>query len=129
MMKSGYAIELSSVFNYPEETYATGRPLDAAFSKTMRKLWVQFAMCGNPSFSVEISPDGKALEWPLCDVDNKYVLVFDEFDIHVATEPEVGIVDWDRTYFLPNHYDIWGDSYFSPSGVAFGVMLSGSNEA
>jgi hypothetical protein len=33
-------------------------------------------------------------------------LVFDEFDIHVATEPEVGIVDWDRTYFLPNYYDI-----------------------
>jgi len=45
MMKSGHAIELSSAFSHPEETYVTGRPLDATFSKTMRKLWVQFAMC------------------------------------------------------------------------------------
>ena len=38
----------------------TGREFDETFSKTMRKMWVQFAKAGNPSLSAEISPDGKA---------------------------------------------------------------------
>ena len=45
----------------------------------MRKMWVQFAKTGNPSLSADISPDGKAKEWPLYDPENKQVMVFDEF--------------------------------------------------
>ena len=49
-------------------------------------------------------PDGKAKEWPLYDLKDKQVMVFDEFDIHPAKESEVGIVDWERTYFLTKYY-------------------------
>ena len=63
-MKSGHSVELSSVFKHPEETYVTGRAFDETFSKTMRKMWVQFAKTGNPSLSKDISPDGKEQKNP-----------------------------------------------------------------
>ena len=81
-----------------------GRPYDETFSKIMRKMWVEFAETGNPSLSAELSPDGKAKEWPLYDLKDKQVMVLDEFDIHPAKESEVGIVDWDRSYFLSKYY-------------------------
>ena len=104
IMKCGHAIELSVVFNHPEFTADTGRSFDETFCKTMRKMWVQFAKTGNPSLSAEISPDGKAKEWPLYDLEDKKVMVLDEFDIHPAKESEKKIVDWERTYFLTKYY-------------------------
>ena len=106
LMKCGHALELSSVLNHPENTIYTGRAFDETFSKTMRKMWVQFAKTGNPSLSADISPDGKAHEWPLYDLENKEVMVFDEFNIHSEKESELKIVDWNRTYFLTNYYCI-----------------------
>ena len=100
IMKCGHAIELSVVFNHPEMTADTGRAFDETFCKTMRKMWIQFAKTGNPSLSADISPDGKAKEWPLYDTKEKPVMVLDEFDIHPAKESDLKIVDWDRTYFL-----------------------------
>ena len=81
-----------------------GRQFDATFMKTMRMMWTQFARTGNPSLSADISPDGKAKEWPLYDLENKRVMVLDEFDIHPAKESEIKIVDWERTYFLTKYY-------------------------
>ena len=104
IMKCGHAIELAIVFNHPEMTADTGRAFDETFCKTMRKMWVQFAKTGNPSLSADISPDGKAKEWPLYDLENKRVMVLDEFDIHPAKEADVKIVDWERTYFLTKYY-------------------------
>ena len=104
IMKCGHAIELAIVFNHPEFTADTGRAFDETFCKTMRKMWVQFAKTGNPSLSADISPDGKAKEWPLYDLKDKQVMVLDEFDIHPAKESEVKIVDWERTYFLTKYY-------------------------
>ena len=104
IMKCGHAIELAIVFNHPEFTADTGRAFDETFCKTMRKMWVQFARTGNPSLTADISPDGKAKDWPLYDLENKRVMVLDEFDIHPEKESERKIVDWDRTYFLTNHY-------------------------
>ena len=104
MVKSGHASELSVVFNHPEMTGFTGRTIDETFSKTLRKMWVQFAKTGNPSLSADISPDGKAKEWPLYDLGNKQVMVLDEFNIHPAKESEVKIVDWENTYFLTKLY-------------------------
>ena len=103
-MKSGHAVELSTVFNHPELDGDMGRALDEKFSMTMRKMWVQFAKTGNPSLSADISPDGKAKDWPLYDLKNKNVMIFDEFDIHPEKESERKIVDWDRTYFLTRYY-------------------------
>ena len=100
--KSAHFEEVPIVFAHPE--MIEGRQYDATFMKTMRKLWVQFAKTGNPSLSADISPDGKAKEWPLYDLDNKQVMVLDEFDIHPAKESEVKIVDWDKTYFLTKYY-------------------------
>ena len=70
----------------------------------MRKMWIQFAKTGNPSLSSDISPDGKAKEWPVYDLKDKRVMVLDEFDIHPAKESEVQIVDWDRSTLLNKYY-------------------------
>ena len=78
----------------------TGRVFDETFSKTIRRMWVQFAKTGNPSLSADLSPDGKAKEWPLYDLKDRKVMVLDEFNIHPEKESERKIVDWDRTYFL-----------------------------
>ena len=104
LMRSGHGIELPSVLNHTEMVDETGRVFDETFSKTLRKMWVQFAKTGNPSLSADISPDGKAKEWPLYDLTDKYVMVLDEFDIHPEKEFERKIVDWDRTYFLTKCY-------------------------
>ena len=104
LMKSGHGVELSTIFNHPEETLVAGRAFDEKFSKTMRKMWVQFAKTGNPSLSANISPDGKAHEWPLYDLENKSVMVLDEFNIHPAKESELKLLDWERTYFLTKYF-------------------------
>ena len=106
MIKSGHAIELTAIFNNTEDLTLSGRIFDETFSKTMRKMWVQFAKTGNPSLSADISPDGKAKVWPLYDLENKQVMVLDEFNIHTEKESVLKIVDWDRTYFLTNYYCI-----------------------
>ncbi len=49
-------------------------------------------------------PDGKAKEWPLYDLKDKQVMVFDEFNIHPEKESQRKIVDWERTYFLTKCY-------------------------
>ena len=103
-MKCGHATELASVLKHPEETVFTGRAYDETFGRTMRKMWVQFAKTGNPSLSAEISPDGKAHEWPAYDPEDRKVMVLDEFDIHPAKESEVKIIDWDRTYPLTKYF-------------------------
>ena len=105
-MKCGHAVELSTVFKHPEITDYSGRAFDATFSKTLRKMWVQFAKTGNPSLSAEQSPDGKAKEWPLYDLGEKKVMIFDEFNIHPERESEKNILDWKRTYFLTKYYCI-----------------------
>lgn len=43
--------------------------------------------------------DGEAKEWPACDLADKKVMVFDEFDIRAEWEGDRKIVDWDRTCF------------------------------
>ena len=95
---------MSVVFNHPEMTDFWGRTYDATFCKTVRKMWIQFAKTGNPSLTADLSPDGKAKEWPLYDTTDKQVMVLDESDIHTAKESELKIVDWERTYFLTNTY-------------------------
>ncbi len=56
------------------------------------------------SLSADMSPDGKAKEWPLYDTGNKQVMVLDVNNIRPAKESEVKIVDWDKTYFLTKYY-------------------------
>ena len=104
MVKSAHAVELATVFNNPMDTQFTGRVFDKTFSKTLRKMWVQFAKTGNPSLSAKDSPDGKAHEWPLYDLENKEIMVFDEFNIHPEKESQRKILDWERTYFLTKYF-------------------------
>jgi len=105
-MRSGHSVELATVFNHPEITGETGRPFDETFSKTLRKMWVQFAKTGNPSLTADISPDGKAKDWPLYDLENKEWMVYDESDIHPEKESERKILDWERMYFMTRYYCI-----------------------
>ena len=104
MMKSAHGMALSPLFKHPELDGDTGRAFDETFSKTMRKMWAQFAKTGNPSLSAAESPDGKAKEWSLYDLKDKQVMVFDEFNIHPEKESQRNIIDWDRTYFLTKYY-------------------------
>ena len=106
VMRCGHAVELASVLNHQENTIYTGRTFDDTFSKVMLKMWVQFAKTGNPSISAEISPDGKAHDWPLYDLKNKEIMIFDEFNIHPEKESEMKILDWKRTYFLTKYFCI-----------------------
>ena len=106
LIKSGHATDVPVVFNHPELTALTGRAYDATYTKTIRKMWVQFAKTGNPSLSAEQSPMGKAIEWPLYDVGDKQVMILDEFDIHAEKESQRKIVDWERTYFLTKYFSI-----------------------
>ncbi len=103
LLKSGHGVELSAVFKHENPV---GRPFDETFTKTMRKMWVQFAKTGNPSLSAEDSPDGKAHEWPLYDLKDKQIMIFDEFNIHPEKESERKILDWERTYFLTKYFCI-----------------------
>ena len=105
-MKCAHAMELATVFKHPEVVTISGREFDETFSKTMRRMWVQFAKTGNPSLSADQSPDGKAKEWPLYDVKDRQVMVFDEFNIHPEKESNRKILDWERTYFLTKYYCI-----------------------
>ena len=104
LMKSGHAVEIPTVLNHPADPQITGREFDEKFSKVVRKMWVQFAKTGNPSLSADISPDGKAYEWPLYDLENKNVMVLDEFNIHPEKESKLKILDWERCYFLTKYY-------------------------
>ena len=105
IIKAGHAIEVSTLFKHPEDTCFTGRELDETFAKTLRKMWVQFAKTGCPSLSADASPDGQAKEWPLYDTENKLVMVLDETSgIRPASEAELKIVDWARTYPLTWYY-------------------------
>ena len=104
IIKAGHAIEVSTLFKHPEDTCFSGRAFDETFAKTLRKMWVQFAKTGNPSLTADLSPDGKAKEWPLYDLKDKQVMVLDEQNIHPAKESDQKIVDWERTYFLTNYY-------------------------
>jgi para-nitrobenzyl esterase len=106
LMRCAHTSEISTVFNHPEETLVTGRALDETFCKTLRRMWVQFAKTGNPSLTADISPDGKAHEWPIYDLKDRYVMVFDEFDIHAEKEAVRKILDWERTYDLTKYYTI-----------------------
>jgi para-nitrobenzyl esterase len=106
LLRCGHSVELPVIFNHQEITLEMGWTFDATFSKTMRRMWVQFAKTGNPSLSVDQSPDGKAKEWPLYDLENKQLMIFDEFNIHPEKESQRKILDWDRTYFLTKYYCI-----------------------
>lgn len=103
-VKSGHGNELTTVLNHPETNASLGWTIDEAFSKTMRRMWVQYAKTGNPSLSADISPDGKPHEWPLYNLEDKPVMVFDEFNIHPEKEYGMKLVDRDRTYFLTRYY-------------------------
>ena len=105
-MRCGHSVELAAVFKHPEIIGETGRAFDETFSKTLRKMWVQFAKTGDPSLSAELSPDGKAKEWPLYDPEDRKWMVYDEFDIHPEKESDRKVLDWDRTYFLTKYYCI-----------------------
>ena len=91
-------------FNHPEMLSESEKKFDETFSKAMRNMWVQFAKTGNPSLSAELSPYGKAIDWPLYNVKDKTIMILDDSGIHAEKESEIKITDWERTYFLTDYY-------------------------
>ena len=101
--RTQHGIELTVVFRHPELD-GPGETPDEAFSKTMRRMWVQFAKCRDPSLTTDISPVGYAIEWPAYNVEEKPVMVLDEFDIHVEPESELRLIDWGRCDSLTKYH-------------------------
>ncbi len=106
LMRCAHSTEIAVVLRHPEETIYSGRTYDETFARTMSRMWAQFAKTGNPSLSADSSPDGKEKDWPLYELANRQVMVFDEFNIHPEKESERKILDWDRTYFMTRYYCI-----------------------
>ncbi|MBR1879044.1 MAG: carboxylesterase family protein [Paludibacteraceae bacterium] len=102
IMKCAHFEEVPVLFAHPE--FVVGRTCSDLFCQTMRALWIQFAKTGNPSLTAEQSPDGKAHEWPIYDLEDKRLMVLDDNNIHPAKEADVHIVDWERSTFLTNYY-------------------------
>ena len=102
--RNGHGNELPTVFNHPEYNESVGVFIDETFSKTVRRMWIQFAKTGDPSLGADISPDGKEHQWPLYDPENKWVMVLDESNIHPEKGSDMQLLDWDRTYFLTRYY-------------------------
>ena len=50
------------------------------------------------------SPDGKAYEWPLYDLENRQVMIFDEFSIHPEKEADRKFIDGERTCFATKYF-------------------------
>ena len=86
LLRCGHAVEFLTLFKNPDEGM---RNFDETFSKTMRKMWVQFAKIGDPSLSADISPDGKEKVWPLYDLKDKMnwiCAITDTRGIHIAID-------------------------------------------
>lgn len=62
-----HAVELSSVFNNPEETIFTGGNYDEALASEVQKMWVNFAKTGDPSTEKN--------HWPAYSEESKKTLV------------------------------------------------------
>ena len=106
LMRCGHGVEVPTVFGKPELGRPLGLDFEETFSRTLRDMWVQFAKTGNPSLSAEASPDGREKVWPAYDPKDRYVMCFDEDNVHVEHESERGIVSWDKCYFLTKYYVI-----------------------
>ncbi len=101
---SGHAAELPAVFNNPQDLFFSGRAYDDTFNHTLQRMWVNFAMKGDPSLTAEESPTGEAIRWDEYNAETKPIMVFDEFNIHPGIEGDYGLVDWERTYPLTKYY-------------------------
>ncbi|HJJ38531.1 MAG TPA: carboxylesterase family protein [Methanocorpusculum sp.] len=101
-MKSAHGIELSSVFG--NEGGYLGPAADSVFSRTIQKMWIQFAKTGNPSLPAEDSPTGSAVFWPKFSLDTKPVMQMDEDRFHVEYHLSDKIVDRERIYPLVKYY-------------------------
>ncbi len=101
---SGHAAELPAVFNNPQDTFFSGRAYDDTFNHIMQRMWVNFAVKGDPSLTAEESPTGEAIQWDLYNSDTKPVMIFDEFNVRQSTEGDYGIVDWERAYPLTKYF-------------------------
>lgn len=65
-----HAVELSSVFNNPEEEIYTGGNINVTLMKEVQQMWVNFACTGNPST--------KHHDWPCYSEDNKQTMMLGE---------------------------------------------------
>ena len=54
--------------------------------------------------SAKDSPDGKAHERPLCDRENRQIMIFDEFNFHPEKEADRKFIDGERTYFATKYF-------------------------
>ena len=104
LIECGHMIEVPILFKHPEIRDFSGREFDEAFSKTMRKMWVQFARPAILRLPQTCLPMARRMFGRSMTRATRKVMVLDEKDIHTARESELKIVDWDRTYFLTNYY-------------------------
>lgn len=65
-----HAVELSSVFGNLQETIYTGKNINSALADEVQRMWVRFAMCGDPSTGSHL--------WPRYSVKSRKTMVLGE---------------------------------------------------
>ena len=91
-LKACHGVEVCTVFNNREPEQATDI-FDLDFSRTVQRMWVNFAKCGDPTVPAAESPTGKAIVWPQYTKENGKVMVLNEKGTEVKTDVVEKVVD------------------------------------
>ena len=73
-----HAVELAYVFQNPDQTIYTGKPADAALTKTVGDMWANFARTGDPSIP--------GLVWPAYDEKRRMTAII-SLSPHIESDP------------------------------------------
>ena len=111
-MGACHAVELAYVFNNLDETIYTGDNINAELAALVQKMWVNFAVTGDPS------ADG--LEWEPYTAKSRKTMVFDT-DTHMEDD----LNSTERRLLMPLlDYRINGNYTAAPTEVPTGVKLT-----
>ena len=69
-MGACHAVELAYVFNNLQETIYTGDNIDPILAQNVQNMWVNFAVCGDPSTD--------EYTWPSYDAEHRYTIILDK---------------------------------------------------
>ena len=107
-IKSGHSVELPGLFGNPCKMLC-GRTFDEKLGRLMQRMWINFAKTGNPSVPAEESPYGKAFDWTKYTQKENAAAIFDEFETHMDTYKNIGLIDERIHSILNNGKSLWGE--------------------
>ena len=107
-IRSGHSVELPGLFGNPCKMLC-GRTFDEKLGTLMQRMWINFAKTGNPSVPAEESPYGEAFDWTEYTQEGNAAAIFDEFETHMDTYENIGLIDERMHSILNNGKSLWGE--------------------